>query len=159
MVASSIEDRLEEVLGLFKRSLLKSGNSQEVCLASKAIGLTFVNMVDISESEADDYYRRILPSLRNVIKDSEVVDNKISCLQTLALISYTAASDVDKQLVRDYIFDLIETDGADFNVDEFSSEDRDRLFGAALQAYGILFAASFTTGFVDFDTLWEELEK
>lgn len=75
------------------------------------------------------------------------------------MISYTAASDADKQLVRDYIFDLIETDGADYNVEELSSEERDHLFGAALQAYGILFAASFTSGLVDFDTLWEELEK
>jgi hypothetical protein len=66
---------------------------------------------------------------------------------------------VDKKLVRDYIYDLIETDGVDFNVEEFSTEERDQLFATALQAYGILFAASFTTGFVDFDTLWEELEK
>jgi hypothetical protein len=78
LVSSSIEDRLEDILGLFKRSLLKSGNSQEVCLAAKAIGLTFINLVDISESEADDLYRRILPSLRNVIKDSEVAETKIS---------------------------------------------------------------------------------
>jgi len=77
----------------------------------------------------------------------------------LALITYTAASDIDKQLVRDYLFDLIETDGADFNVEDLSPNDLDHLFSEALQAYGILFAASFTTGVVDFDVLWEELEK
>lgn len=47
-------------------------------LASRAIALTFINLEDISESEGDDLYRRILPSLRNTIKDSEVVDIKIS---------------------------------------------------------------------------------
>lgn len=77
----------------------------------------------------------------------------------MALISYTAASDIDKQLVRDYLFDLIETDGADFNVESLSTTDLDNLFSEALQAYGILFAASFTTGVVDFDVLWEEVEK
>lgn len=157
--SSQIEDRLEDVLGALKRSLLKNSSTQEACLAAKGIALTFINMEDISESEGDDLYRRILPSLRNRIKDSEQVDIKISCLQTLALITYTAASDIDKQLVRDYLFDLIETDGADFNVENLSPNELDNLFSEALQAYGILFAASFTTGVVDFDILWEELEK
>ncbi|GAN08689.1 interferon-related developmental regulator 2 isoformX2 [Mucor ambiguus] len=157
--SSQIEDRLEDVLGSLKRSLLKNSSAHEACLAAKGIALTFINMEDISESEGDDLYRRILPSLRNRIKDSEQVDIKISCLQTLALITYTAASDIDKQLVRDYLFDLIETDGADFNVENLSPNELDNLFSEALQAYGILFAASFTTGVVDFDVLWEELEN
>lgn len=75
------------------------------------------------------------------------------------MITYTAASDIDKQLVRDYLFDLIETDGADFNVEELDPSECDELFAEALRAYGILYAASFSTGFVDFDVLWEEVEK
>jgi hypothetical protein len=75
------------------------------------------------------------------------------------LITYTAASDIDKQLVREYLYDLIETDGADFNVEELSTQDLDHLFSEAIHAYGILYAASFSTGFVNFDILWEELEK
>lgn len=75
------------------------------------------------------------------------------------MITYTAASDIDKQLVRDYLFDLIETDGADFNVEDLSAHDLDHLFSEAIHAYGVLYAASFSSGFVDFDILWEELEK
>lgn len=75
------------------------------------------------------------------------------------MITYIAASDIDKQLLRDYLFDLIETDGADFNVEALSTTGCDLLFAEALKAYGILFAASFSTGFVDFDVLWEEVEK
>jgi hypothetical protein len=75
------------------------------------------------------------------------------------LITYIAASDIDKQLLRDYLFDLIETDGADFNVESLSPGDMDTLFAEALRSYGILYAASFATGFVDFDILWEEFEK
>ncbi|CEP18131.1 hypothetical protein [Parasitella parasitica] len=157
--SSQIEDRLEDILGLLKRSLLKNSSTNEACLASKAIALTFINMDDISESEGDDLYRRILPSLRSRIKDSEQVEIKISCLQTLSLITYTAASDIDKQLVRNELFEFIETDGADYNVEDLPSGDLDNLFSEAIQAYGMLFAASFTTGAVDFDVLWEELEK
>ncbi|KAI8084294.1 interferon-related developmental regulator-domain-containing protein [Gilbertella persicaria] len=158
-VFSQIENRIEEILGLLKRSLLKHGSTKEACLAARAIALAFVNLSEVSETEADDLYRRILPSLRNTIKDSEDIAIKINCLQTLSLITYTAASDIDKQLVRDYLFDLIETDGADFNVEHFSTQELDDLFCAAIQAYGVLYASSFTSGFVDFDVLWEELEK
>lgn len=77
----------------------------------------------------------------------------------MSLITYIAASDIDKQLIRDYLFDLIETDGADFNVESLSPTDCDNLFTEALRSYGILYAASFSTGFVDFDILWEEFEK
>ncbi|KAI8639441.1 interferon-related developmental regulator-domain-containing protein [Parasitella parasitica] len=157
--SSQIEDRLEDILGLLKRSLLKNSSTNEACLASKAIALTFINMDNVSESEGDDLYRRILSSLRSRIKDSEQVEIKISCLQTLSLITYTAASDIDKQLVRNELFDFIETDGADYNVEDLSRADLDNLFSEAIRAYGMLFAASFTAGVVDFDVLWEELEK
>lgn len=158
-VFSQIENRIEEILGLLKKSVLKNNSVKEACLAARAIELVFVNMDDISEGEMDDLYRRILPSLRSTIKNSEEIEIKTSCLHALSLITYIAASDIDKQLLRDYLFDLIETDGADFNVEALSTTDCDLLFAEALKAYGILFAASFSTGFVDFDVLWEEVEK
>lgn len=80
-------------------------------------------------------------------------------MQTLSLITYTAASDIDKQLVRNYLFDLIETDGADFNVGELDAHGLDQFLCAAVHAYGVLYASSFTFGFVDFEVLWEEVEK
>ncbi|KAI7906533.1 interferon-related developmental regulator-domain-containing protein [Cokeromyces recurvatus] len=158
-VFSHIENRLEEILTLLKKSLVKNNSVKEACLAAKAIALTFINLDHLSESEGDDLYRKMLNSLRNKIKDCEDIDIKISSLQTLALITYIAASDIDKQLVRNYIFDLIETDGAEFNVEELSSQDMDRLLCEAARAYGLLYAASFTSGFVNFDVLWEEFEK
>ncbi|KAI8984459.1 interferon-related developmental regulator-domain-containing protein [Mycotypha africana] len=158
-VSSQIEHRLLEVLALLKKSLTKNASIKEACLAAKGIALTFINMDDISESDGDDLYRKILPSLRNTIKDSDDIEIKISCLQTLSLITYIAASDIDKLLVRNYLFDLIETDGADFNVENFTSHELDKLFCEAVHAYGLLFAASFSMGFVNFEVLWEEVEK
>ncbi|OBZ91236.1 Interferon-related developmental regulator 1 [Choanephora cucurbitarum] len=154
-----IEHRIEEMLALLKRSLLKNGTTKEACLAARAIALTFINLEQVSETEADDLYRRILPSLRNIIKDSDQADIKVNCLQTLSLITYTSASDIDKQLVRNYLFDLIETDGADFNVEGLDAHSLDQFLCAAVHAYGVLYASSFASGFVDFEVLWEELEK
>ncbi|KAI8353273.1 interferon-related developmental regulator-domain-containing protein [Choanephora cucurbitarum] len=154
-----IEHRIEEMLALLKRSLLKNGTTKEACLAARAIALTFINLDQVSETEADDLYRSILPSLRNIIKDSDQADIKIHCLQTLSLITYTSASDIDKQLVRNYLFDLIETDGADFNVEGLDAHSLDQFLCAAVHAYGVLYASSFASGFVDFEVLWEELEK
>jgi hypothetical protein len=74
-------------------------------------------------------------------------------------MTYIAASDIDKQLVRDYLFDLIETDGAEFNTEALDAQDSDRLFAEALRSYGLLFASSFTRGMVNFEVLWEEIEK
>jgi hypothetical protein len=62
-------------------------------------------------------------------------------------------------LVRDYVFDFIETDGADFNVDGLSTNEKDSLMTEALKSYGILFSASFSEGLVDFNVLWDEVEK
>ncbi|KAI9480936.1 MAG: interferon-related developmental regulator-domain-containing protein [Benjaminiella poitrasii] len=158
-VFDHIESRLEEILALFKKSLMRNSSTKEACLAARAIALTFINLEDLSESEGDDLYRKILKPLRSRIKDCEDIDIKVNSLQTLALITYIAASDIDKQLVREYIFDLIETDGAEFSVDELSPHDMDRLLFEATRAYGLLYAASFTSGFVDFEVLWEEVEK
>jgi hypothetical protein len=44
-------------------------------------------------------------------------------------------------------------------VESLSTQEMDNLFAEAICAYGILYAASFSTGFVDFDVLWEEVEK
>ncbi|CEG66232.1 hypothetical protein RMATCC62417_02847 [Rhizopus microsporus] len=158
-VSSYIDNRHEEVLGLLKRSLSKYNNPKEASLAARAIALTFINLDDISEGDSDNYYKRIVPSLKNAIMDSEEVDVKVDCLHTLALITYISASDADTKITRDYIFDLIETEGAEFNIETLSTNDKDSFIAEAIKAYGILYAASFSKGLVDFDALWEELEK
>ncbi|ORE08126.1 hypothetical protein BCV72DRAFT_249007 [Rhizopus microsporus var. microsporus] len=136
--------RHEEVLGLLKRSLSKYNNPKEASLAARAIALTFINLDDISEGDSDNYYKRIVPSLKNAIMDSEEVDVKVDCLHTLALITYISASDADTKITRDYIFDLIETEGAEFNVETLSTNDKDSFIAEAIKAYGILYAASFS---------------
>lgn len=77
-VFSQIENRLEEILGLLKKSVAKNNSTKEACLAARAIALTFINLDDISEGEADDLYRRILSCLRSAIKNSPDVEIKMS---------------------------------------------------------------------------------
>jgi hypothetical protein len=68
---------VEEVLALLKRSLVKNNSTKEACLAARGIALVFVNL-DTSESELDDYYRRLLTSFRNIIKDSDEIEIKLA---------------------------------------------------------------------------------
>ena len=75
------------------------------------------------------------------------------------MITLIAGSDIDTQLARDFVFDLIETDGQEFNTEELSSQDTDQLMCMGLRAYGILFISTFYEGAVDPDALWEEVEK
>ena len=75
------------------------------------------------------------------------------------MITLIAGSDIDTQLARDFVFDLIETDGQEFNTEELSSQHADQLMCMGLRAYGILFISTFYEGVVDPDALWEEVEK
>lgn len=77
-VFSHIDKRLEEILALLKKSITKNNSIKEGCLAARAISLVFINLDDMSEGELDDLYRRILPSLRNTIKNSQDIEIKIS---------------------------------------------------------------------------------
>lgn len=58
--------------------MTKNNSVKEARLAAHAISLTFINLDDISEGEGDDLYRRILPSLRTTIKNSEDIEIKTS---------------------------------------------------------------------------------
>ncbi|KAI8981000.1 interferon-related developmental regulator-domain-containing protein [Pilobolus umbonatus] len=158
-VSAEIDNRLEELLGLLKKSITKNGSTKEATLASKAVALTFINMGNTSAEEEDDLYTRILPCLRNTAQNSEELEIKVSCLNALTVITYIAASDAATQSLRDYLFDIIETDAVDFNVGSLSSHECDLLFAEALKSYGILFASSFGQGAVNFDEVWEEVEK
>lgn len=80
-------------------------------------------------------------------------------MYTLALITLIAASDIDAQLTRDFIFDFLETQGDGFNTHDFSGHEMDRLLTAALRAYGLLFVASFGDGPVQPEAVWDEIEK
>lgn len=67
-----------------------------------------------------------------------------------------AASDIDAQLVRDYIYELIESEGQDIDSDE---ADQHNLTKACLRAYGVIFVSSFCQGVIDPDIVNEETEK
>lgn len=67
-----------------------------------------------------------------------------------------AASDIDAQLARDYIYEWIESEGQDIDSDE---ADQHLLTKACLRAYGIIFISSFCQGMIDPGIVWEEIEK
>jgi hypothetical protein len=49
----------------------------------------FVNL-DTSESELDDYYRRLLTSFRNIIKDSDEIEIKLAVKDERNIITMTS---------------------------------------------------------------------
>ncbi|KAI8371557.1 interferon-related developmental regulator-domain-containing protein [Radiomyces spectabilis] len=157
--ADTLESRNEELLLALRRSLCKAHSVQEACLASKAIALTFIQHGDISMGEQEEYLQLVLPALKATVRNSESSEIKVHCMQTMALVIFIAASDIDKQLIRDFIFDFIETEGEAFSVDDLSSNAMDQLMCAAAKAYGLLFIASFCEGAVDIEILWEEMER
>jgi hypothetical protein len=66
------------MLGLLKRSITKYGSPKEACLAAQTISLVFMHVTeDVPEMDQDDHYRRILPSLKLAVKESDDVEIKI----------------------------------------------------------------------------------
>ncbi|KAF7723135.1 Interferon- developmental regulator 2 [Apophysomyces ossiformis] len=157
--AEVIEPRNEELLILLKRSLSKGGSQRESCLAANAIALAFVNHGDMSLGEEEDLYQVILPTLKATLSNSTDITIKSNCIQTMALITFIAASDIDTQLVRNYLYDIIETEGEGLDTEGLSTQDIDQLLSAALRAYGLLYISSFSEGILQSDVIWEEIEK
>ncbi|KAG0182078.1 Interferon- developmental regulator 2 [Apophysomyces sp. BC1021] len=157
--AEALEPRNEELLLLLRRSLCKGGSQKESCLAAEAIALAFVNHGDMSVGEEEDLYQIILPALKSTLSHSNDIWIKTNCLQTMALVTFIAASDIDSQLVRNYLYDLIETEGEGLDMDDMAPQDVDQFLCAALRAYGLLFISSFSEGIINFDLVWEEIEK
>ncbi|KAI7856031.1 interferon-related developmental regulator-domain-containing protein [Circinella umbellata] len=157
--AEPLQRRNEELLTLLRRSLSKPGSAKESALAAQAITINFISHGELGLSDQDELYQQILPALKNAAKNANDILVKCNCLHTLALITLIAGSDIDTQFARDFVFDLIETDGQDFNTEELSSQHTDQLMCMGLRAYGILFIATFYEGVVDPNVLWEEVEK
>ncbi|KAI9497802.1 interferon-related developmental regulator-domain-containing protein [Zychaea mexicana] len=156
--AGPLQPRNEELLTLLRRSLSKSSSAKESALAAQAIALNFISHGDAVDDQ-DELYQQILPALKKTTKNADSVIVKSNCLHTLGLVTLIAGSDIDTQLVRDFVFDLIETDGQDFNVEELSPQHIDQLMCTGLRVYGILFISTFYEGVVDPEALWEEIEK
>jgi len=153
--SSEIESRLDELLALLKKSITKYGSVKESTQACRAIALVFITLGELNE----ELFTRIAACLQNTAKNAEELDIKLSCLQALSVITYVGASKDNTQLIREYLFELIETDAAEFNVGSLSSNECETLFAETLKYYGVLFASSFAQGMVDFHQLWEEVEK
>ncbi|KAI7868494.1 interferon-related developmental regulator-domain-containing protein [Spinellus fusiger] len=154
-----LESRIEELLLQLRKILNKGNNARESILAAKAIALVFINHGDASLGDEEDHYQIVARSLRNAVVNSPECELKIQCLISMGIMAFTSASDIDIQLLRNFVFDIIETEGADINLDGFSSQNIDSLTCAALHTYSLLYISAFSEGIIDFDILWEEVEK
>ncbi|ORY98044.1 interferon-related developmental regulator-domain-containing protein [Syncephalastrum racemosum] len=143
--ADILESRSEELLTLLRRSVSKGG--KEAHLAAQAIALHFVNQGDLSLGDQEDLFQQVLPLLRKTVKNTDDTTLQSICLRTLALITLIAASDIDAQLARDFVYDVLE------EIDDYQVQC------AALHAYGLLCVSSFSQPAMDPDIIHEEIEK
>ncbi|KAI9019403.1 interferon-related developmental regulator-domain-containing protein [Phycomyces nitens] len=156
--SEALDGRNRELLVLLRKSLSK-GDSKESILAAKAMPLAFINHGEISLGDEEDLFQLVANTLKNTLVNSLDCDVKIQCLYSLALISFIGASDIDTQLLRDFVFDLIETGGEGMELEGISSQQIEHLTCVALRAYGLLYISTFCEGVIDFEVLWEEVEK
>lgn len=77
----------------------------------------------------------------------------------MAMITFVAASSADTLRIMEFFFQLLETDGADLNLDDIPAEDVGGIMSAILRGYGLLFASTYGEGNGNLEDAWEELEK
>ncbi|KAI8578488.1 hypothetical protein K450DRAFT_247119 [Umbelopsis ramanniana AG] len=158
-VAAALQSRQQELLELLKRSLKKGGNGEESLQAIRGISLAFINHGEISAAEQESLYQEIMPSLRVCALHDENGKVKEHCLQTMAMITFIAASSADTLRIMEFFFQLLETDGADLNLEDIPAEDVGNIMATILRGYGLLFASTYGEGSGNLEDAWEELEK
>lgn len=77
----------------------------------------------------------------------------------MAMITFIAASSADTLRIMEFFFQLLETDGADLNLEDMPAEDIGNIMSTILRGYGLLFASTYGEGNGSLEDAWEELEK
>ncbi|KAM3581257.1 hypothetical protein VKS41_006084 [Umbelopsis sp. WA50703] len=158
-VAAALQSRQKEVLELLKKSLKKGGSADESIQATRGISLTFINHGEISAAEQEELYQDIMPSLRVCALHSENAKVKEQCLQAMAMLTFIAASNADTLRIMEFLFQLLETDGADLNLEEIPADEVGNIMAIILRGYGLLFASTYGEGSGTLEDAWDELEK
>ncbi|CDS03667.1 hypothetical protein LRAMOSA01068 [Lichtheimia ramosa] len=136
--------RQEALLQLLVRSLRKPGTSQEAVLAARGIGLTFISEGDIEAGEIEDLFGMVLKLLKNCINTSTDPQLKCQCIETLAMVTFIAASTSDTCGGMDYFYNILVTEGECIQPDEkLSQNDMNPILYASLRAYGLLYASIY----------------
>lgn len=77
----------------------------------------------------------------------------------MAMITFIAASNADTLRIMEFLFQLLETDGADLNLEGISADEVGNIMATVLHGYGLLFASTYGEGSGTFEDAWDELEK
>ncbi|KAI8350618.1 interferon-related developmental regulator-domain-containing protein [Choanephora cucurbitarum] len=151
----------EALLQLLVRLVRKPGTTEEAVLAARAIGLAFVNAGEQSDSEQESLYAMVLPYLKQVIKDSNQVELKCQAIDTLATMTFAAASTSSTKGALDYLYKILISNASQIQPDEseLSTNDLLLVMEATLRAYGLLYASVFGQGRHSIDDAWDEWQS
>ncbi|KAL1920293.1 uncharacterized protein VTP21DRAFT_1439 [Calcarisporiella thermophila] len=145
-----LSSRRETLLDTLKRGIKKSGSHTENALASKVLLLTFITIGEEDES----MFQEVYSLLKYTIVNNPSSSVKCSCIDTLAMACFIAASIEDTIECLGFFFEILKTSSRSINSDE-----SDAALTHAANAYGLLFSIIWGEGRGDESTLQEELKK
>ncbi|RCH86987.1 Interferon- developmental regulator 1 [Rhizopus stolonifer] len=151
----------EALLQLLLRLMRKPGTPEEAVLATRVIGLVFVNAGEQSESEQESLYAMVIPYLKDVIKDSTHVELKCQAIDTLATVTFAAASTSSTKGALDYLYKILISNANNVQPDEaeLSTQDVLLVLESTLHAYGLLYASVFGEQRGNIDDAWDEWQS
>ncbi|KAI8364652.1 interferon-related developmental regulator-domain-containing protein [Radiomyces spectabilis] len=156
----SNQSNLSALLQLLIRSVRKPGSTQETILALKGIGLAFLSQEAGAGGEQDDYYGLVLPLLKNLVLTAVECDVKYQAIETLAMVTFLAASHADTMGGLDFFYKILISQGDNLRSEDedtkLSNKEMHTLMDASTRAYGLLYASAFGDGRGTYEDAWDE---
>ncbi|OZJ05986.1 hypothetical protein BZG36_01231 [Bifiguratus adelaidae] len=159
--AAVLDGQHLSLLNTLTRLLKKGSTPKESIMAAKAIGLEFVNQGEISQVEQEELYQGVLDTFKTSLVHSESPKVKAEVLRALAMTTFIAASPQDSLETLEYLYDILDTDGAYIHLDEMDGEADEiaEILTRALKGYGLLYGGIYGDRRGSRADAWEEFEK
>ncbi|KAI8086118.1 uncharacterized protein BX664DRAFT_150981 [Halteromyces radiatus] len=162
-----LASRTEELVETLIQRIDNGESPSEILLATEILGLAFINHSDgFSHSDQELLYQDASRALRHKAKKTKSNKIKAQCYETLALLTYLISSQIDAQMIRHEMYNIIAANGeveeeisGHVDQDDDQDEDNDTLMTAVTHAYGLMFIISFCQGPVNPDIIQEEMDK
>ncbi|RUS26002.1 interferon-related developmental regulator-domain-containing protein [Jimgerdemannia flammicorona] len=158
--APLIESQHHNLVDLLKRCIKRPGNTRENVLAARAVSLTFINHGDIGQAEQEELYQEVLPMLKYIITNIASAEVKASCLQSLSITTFIAASTADSIDCLNFFYEILQSAGHSVHIDDVEDEDAMTIvMASAARGYGLLYAVIWGDGRGRRGDAWDEFEK
>ncbi|KAI8342126.1 hypothetical protein BC941DRAFT_415423 [Chlamydoabsidia padenii] len=171
---SPLASRTEELVDLLAQRIEHGESPRETIMAMKLLGLAFINHSDESSHfDQEVLYQDAAQGLKAKAKESTSKKIKAQCYETLGLLTYLVSSQIDAQIIRQDMYNLLagnddDDDDDDNDISEPTKinddnddddDDDDILIATIIRTYALMFVISFCQGPVNRDIIKEEMDK